>query len=272
MQLSIPVVSDSDTGPSQDQTGVKIVSKVSAILDSFSREDVELTLDEVAVRSGLPRATAYRLVSSLRDVGLIEQNQHGRRYRLGVKLFQLGSLVLASMDLHRAAPPFVSRLQQVTGETVHLCVFDGSQMVFVERQQLDYSPESTVTTLEGAPVHSTGVGKAFLAFQDQKMIERLLVGGLPRFTPATITEASAMKDEIAKIQDRGFAIDNGENVEEVRCVAAPLRNISGKVFGAISVSSAWDRMPDRRIAGIAEIVRRTADGISISLGWRNNAD
>ncbi|MEX0827805.1 MAG: IclR family transcriptional regulator C-terminal domain-containing protein, partial [Haliea sp.] len=93
-----------------------------------------------------------------------------------------------------------------------------------------------------------------------------------RFTPATITEASAMKDEIAKIQDRGFAIDNGENVEEVRCVAAPLRNISGKVFGAISVSSAWDRMPDRRIAGIAEIVRRTADGISISLGWRNNAD
>ena len=247
---------------------VKSFHKMKAVLDCFSRIERSLSLAELALRTAMPKATVRRILASLQAIGFIEQDLKRDHYRLGIGLFELGSLVLANMDLHREAGPFVSRLQQVTGEGVHLCVFNGSRMVLIDRREMEVSPLNTVTTMEEAPTHCTSVGKACLAFQDAESIERILREGLKRYTGNTITDPAELKGELRRIRERGYAVDNGEHQPGIRCVGAPIRNAAGHVFAAVSVSSGAERMPERRVPGIAELVVQTAAQISRQLGWR----
>jgi len=261
---------DSAQAPEKRTKGtIKSINKMMMVLDSFSRGQHSMTLAELADRTGLPKTTAHRIVSSLRDIGLLDQDGQRDSYRLGIKLFQLGSLVLASMDLNRHARPHVTHLQRLTGETVHLCVFDGSQMVFIERQEMGTAPITTVTTIEGAPSYCTGVGKAFLAFQREDLITRIIGEGLHRQTPNTITDHRLLRDELDRIRAAGYAVDREENEPNVRCVAAPIRDSGGTVFASISVSGPVERMPEERLTGLAPTVVETADRISVELGWRS---
>lgn len=254
------------------QAANKSLSKVMMVLDCFSRGRGNLTPAEITEKTGLPRATTHRLLASLRDIGLLEQNYRRDSYKLGMRLFQLGSLVLVNMDLEKHASPHITQLQQLTGEIIHLCVFDGSQMVFVEKQETGHhSPKNTVTRIEGSPVYCTGVGKAFLAWQSSHLIEKIIADGLHPQTPHTITDGPALMREMQATRERGYAIDDEECELNLRCVAVPIRDSGGRVFGAISVSGPGERMPDSRLHGLAPTVIQTADAISSELGWRNPA-
>src|SRR5215470_9370836 len=117
---------------------LKSLFKISRILDCFSTVNRALSLREICDRTGLPKSTTHRLIASMREVGLLDQDREGDRYRLGLKLFELGNIVLANMDLHREARPFVEALTRVSGHVVHLAVFDGRQAVVIHRS--DPSP------------------------------------------------------------------------------------------------------------------------------------
>jgi DNA-binding IclR family transcriptional regulator len=258
---------DDDESPS---ASIKSLSKVLAVLECFSRKNANLTPGEISQLTGLPRATTHRIVSSLRDLGLLEQNKRRETYKLGMKLFQLGSTVLANMDLERHATAHVTQLQRLTGEEIHLCVFDGSQMVFVERQNMGPSPICSITRIEAASVHSTGVGKAFLAYQDEPLVRKIIADGLSKQTDNTIVDAALLLRELEAIRERGFATDMEENEPGIRCVAAPIRDSGGRVFAAISVSGPAARMPEARQSGLAPTVIETAQAISVELGWEGH--
>src|ERR1044072_8188316 len=154
------------------EDSLKSLLKVVAILDAFSTSQRSLALAEISATTGFPRSTAHRLAASMRDAGLLDQDGQRDRYRLGLKLFELGNTVLANMDLHREARPFVDALSQVTGHLVHLAVFEGQQaLALVDAQQPSVLPRvaadrgTPLTLIEAAPVHCTSVGKAILAFQ-----------------------------------------------------------------------------------------------------------
>jgi DNA-binding IclR family transcriptional regulator len=246
---------------------VKSLLKMVEVLDCFSAMDRELSAVEIAQRTGIPRTTVHRIVDSLRAVGLIEQEASRERYRLGIKLFQLGSTALTNLPLYREAPPFVDTLAKLSGETVHLCVFDGMQMVFVERNVRDSGrPNNSVTVVEATPCHSTGVGKVTLAFQDPPVIERVIEAGLIRCTSRTITDPVRLRDELAAIRERGYATDDCEHEPDVRCVAAPIRNSAGRVFAGISASGPSRRLPDARLAELAPLVMTHARMLSVRLG------
>jgi DNA-binding IclR family transcriptional regulator len=247
---------------------VNAVGKVGRLLACFSSHDRSLTLTALQARTGFPKATTHRLLSSLKELGFIEQDRDRDRYRLGLKLFELGSLYLANLDLHRVAQPLTDRLSKLSGEAVHLCIFDGQLAVFVNRKELESGPHSLIMTIEGAPAYCTGVGKAILAFQDEATIDRVVAAGLKPFTASTIVDADALRSDLAKTRDRGFSIDNCEHQTNVRCVAAPIRNASGAVFASISVTGPPERMSDARLPVLAELVVETADTISERLGWR----
>ena len=255
---------DPDAG---SRGSIKSLAKVLQVLECFSHRDSNLTPADIASRTGLPRATTHRLVSSLRDIGLLEQNGRRDTYKLGMKLFQLGSLVLANLDLDTHARPHATRLQRITGEAIHLCVFDGFQMAFVERQEMSGAANTVVTRIESAPIYCTGVGKAFLAFQDEATIAKIIGDGLPGRTPNTLTDPAALLDDLRLTRDRGYAIDNEENEPRIRCVAAPIRDSNGRVIAAISISGPEERMPPSRIEGLAPVVKETAELISVELGW-----
>lgn len=248
------------------ETGTKSLRKMAQVLDCFTRLHPSLTVADISERTGLPRATVHRIVASLREVGMLDQDGRRQNYRLGLKMFHYGSSVLASLDTPRRAHPHIARLQLVTGEVIHFHMFDGSQMVCVEREEMGNSRLTTLTTIEAAPTYCTSVGKAFLAFQDESLVRRIAAEeGLKRYTPNTITDLDELLEELARIREQGFAIDDEENEVGLRCIGAPVRDAAGRVFASVSVSGPAERMPDARLAGLAPLVMQTARDISDAL-------
>lgn len=259
--------SASTNSETTQQASIKSLTKVLQILECFSQRDANLTPAEIAARTGLPRATTHRLVSSLRDIGLLEQNGKRDTYKLGMKLFQLGSLVLHNLDLDSHARPYATQLQLITGENTHMCIFDGAQMAYVERQAMNSSGNTMITRIEAALVHCTSVGKAFLAWQPPALINKIISDSLIERTPHTLTDGDALLAELRLTRERGYAFDLQENERNVHCVGAPVRGANGQVFAAISVSGPADRLPLTRLEGLASLVMETAHKISLELGW-----
>jgi len=250
------------------EDGLKSFAKAVRVLDCFSTRSRSLTLGEISKRTGLPKATTHRLVSALREAGMLEQDGERDGYRLGLKLFEFGNIVLANLDLHREARPFVEQLTRVSGHSVHLAVFDGRQAVVIHRA--DPHPEgSPVAFIESAPAHCTSVGKAILAFQPEETLARLTVlGPLARYTDATITDPTVLAVHLAETMARGWSLDEGEHQPGLRCVGAPIRDITGRIFAAISVSAPVRELTSARVMDTTKIVRHAAAGISAALGWR----
>jgi DNA-binding IclR family transcriptional regulator len=199
---------------------------------------------------------------------LLDQDRERDRYRLGMKLFELGNIVLANMDLHREARPFVDALTRQSGQAVHLAVFDGHRALVIHRA--DASPEKGQPTalIEQAPVHCTSVGKAILAFQSAATIDRVISVGLIRFTDATITDPELLRVELDAVRERGYALDEGEHQPGVRCVAAPIRDQSGRVVAGISITGPFWRLPLSEVEGLAKVAIHYANAISLAVGYR----
>ncbi|MFO1211071.1 MAG: IclR family transcriptional regulator [Amaricoccus sp.] len=265
MDGEIPGDDGRDSAQGRDN-GAKSLRKMSTVLDCFSRLHPSLTVGEISEATGMPRTTVHRIVASLRDVGMLDQDGRRQSYRLGLKMFHYGSSVLASLDTPRRAHPHIAQLQIVTGEVIHFHIFDGSQMVCVEREEMNKARLTTLTTIEAAPTYCTSVGKAFLAFQDEALVRRIAEEeGLKRYTPKTITDLDRLFEELALTRARGFSIDDEENEIGVRCIGAPVQDAAGRVFAAVSVSGPAERMPDARLEGLAPLVIRTAREISEAL-------
>jgi DNA-binding IclR family transcriptional regulator len=257
-------------GPAKDSgaEGLKSLRKAIRVVECFSFREPRLALSDIARKVGLPLSTTHRILAALRDVGIVAQEGDRDLYRLGLRLLELGSMVLANMDVHREALPHIEELVRETGETVHLGVFDGSQVVSIEKMDSPHGLASNVTIGKGAPAYCTGVGKALLAFQPQEVIDRTCRLGLPRHTPQTITDPGKLRRELAQVRAQGYAVDNMEHQPDVRCVAAPIRNHSGRVVASLSVSGPATRIPKDRIPALAVRVREVAAKLSARLGYK----
>ena len=156
---------------------LKSLAKIVRILECFSVNDRTLSLAEICRRTGLPKSTAHRFAATMREVGFLDQDKERDRYRLGLRLLEFGDIVLANLDVHREARPMVEALQRLTGQAVHLAVFDGMRAVVIHRA--DAASENAIASalIENAPVHCTSVGKAILAFQPAETVERVIASG-----------------------------------------------------------------------------------------------
>ena len=247
---------------------VKTLGKLVGVLECFSTTERTLTVTEIAERTGLPRSTAHRSILALKEVGFLEQERARDEYRLGIRLFQFGATVLSNMDLQRKARPYCEALSSLTSESVHLCVFDGERMVFVERATGGPTgDQNDMIVMEISPCYCTGVGKATLAFQDEATINRVISAGQDRFTPHTIVDPDDLRRDLADIRERGYALDCEEHKINVRCVSAPIRNSAGSVFAAISASGPARRMTEANQHRLAPYVVSHAEAISRKLGW-----
>lgn len=259
--------SETDTSARRSSPNqVLSLGKMLRILECYSRQDRALSVLQIAERTGIPRPTVHRLVASLRTIGFIEQDRDRERYRLGLKLFELGNVVLANMDLQREAQEHIDALARGTGLGVHLGVFDGFEIVMVSRTQRDHVQLNNIVTLESASLHSSATGKATLAFQDEHVIERVISQGLRGYTRATITTPAQLREELRHVRQRGYATDHGESEDWRYCVAAPIRNSSGRVFASISLTGIHKEEALRDEARYAQLVQQHADDISRKLG------
>jgi DNA-binding IclR family transcriptional regulator len=251
-----------------DKSRIQSIGKMMDILACFSTVDRHLTLAQIATASGLPRPTAHRMLSALREIGFIEQDGRNSSYGLGIRLFELGSMALANMDLLREAKPFIDRLSRLAGESSHLGVFNGFEVIVVEREEPAERPVRGIQPSQSSPAYCTGVGKAVLAFQRPDVVDRVIESGLKAYTTNTITAPDKLRNELKAIRKRGYAIDDSEHEIWVRCIAAPIRNASGRVFASVSVTGAADRMTEDKVNRLAPLVVQTADSISRQLGFQ----
>lgn len=250
---------------------LKSLRKAIRVLECFSLQEPRLPLSEIARRADLPLSTVHRILATFRAAGIVEQDGERNQYRLGLKLFELGSMVLANMELHREALPFIEELSRESGETVHLGVFDGSQVVSIEKMDSPHGLASQVTIGKGAPAYCTAVGKALLAFQPETTVDHLCRLGLTRYTPQTITDPAKLRKELERIRALGYAVDDREHQPDVRCVAAPIRDHTSNVIASMSVSGPATRIPKERVPLLAVRVKEVATKLSARLGYKGES-
>lgn len=242
---------------------MKSLRKVSQILDCFSPHQPRLSLKAIAGRTGLPKTTVHRLVKGLQEAGLMVQDGNRDAYRLGLRFLSLGGVVLSDLDVPRHARKPAGTLMNQSGESVHICVFDGQNVVSIDRHEMADSTNEVIR-LEREPPYCTGTGKAILAALSDKTVLSLLTDAPSRYTPNTITHRAELMRELAVTRSRGYSIDDEERQTGIRCVGAPIRH-RDKVVGAISVTGPKERFPKARIPILAELVMAAAATISLSI-------
>ena len=246
---------------------VDAAAKALELLSVFSFREPRLSLADLASRTGIPRATAFRLLSTLEQSGFLDK-VHGA-YQLGIKCFVLGNIVAGGLDLRETARPHLAALREATRETTQIAILDHWQVVYLERM---LSPLSVgyMRSRAGAilPAYCTGLGKALLAFRPEAEVAAwAATQKFTALTPRTITTAKRLMKELATIRERGYGLDQEEREKGVTCIAAPIFNHNGDVVAAISVAGPTERMP-REIIGseIAAQVVGAARAISVDLG------
>jgi IclR family KDG regulon transcriptional repressor len=233
----------------------------------FSEHENEMGISALATRLGLAKSTVHRLASTLVEYDILEQNRETGKYRLGLALFELGALVRRNMDTAAQAQGEIHALAEASGETVQLAILDHLSVLYIRVRESRQAVRMSQGLGSRAPAHCTSVGKALLAYQPAEIVNAVIENGLRRYTPNTITDPDALRQELASIRAKGYAIDDEEIEEGLRCVAAPIRDHTGLVISAISVAAPVQRMSKKQVQGTIPSVVAAANAISRRLGY-----
>jgi IclR family KDG regulon transcriptional repressor len=250
--------------------GSRLSSVASSIrlLKAFSEEQVEIGISDLAKRLGVAKSTVHRLAVTLVADGMLEQNPDTGKYRLGLSLFRLGSLVRRRMNVSNEARPLLRELREKINETVHLAVLDGTEIMYVFNLESTQSIRMRSDVGVRKPAYCTAEGQAILAYQPPEVIELVVREGLAARTPQTITDPLALKKVLEGVRSRGCAIEDEESELGMRCIAAPLRNDAGEVVAAIGVAGPISRLSKKALTTFVPHVIETAAAISARLGHR----
>ena len=240
-----------------------------ALLEVLSHYGPDLTLVQISDLLKLHKSTAHRLIMVLERQRLIEKNSNTGKYRLGLKLFELGTKAIAQLDLREQARPFLERAVLETGETVHLCVYDDGEVVYLDKVEPTRSVRLTSSVGRRNPAYCTAVGKAIMAFLPEDKVEvSAEKHGFHQLTRKTISSMLELKAELNKVRKQGYALDDEEHEEGVICVGAPIWGFAPQPIGAISVSGPTFRLSPEKIPGVTHSVMMIANALSQHLGMR----
>lgn len=248
-------------------TDAKILAKGLNLLDELAQSAEGMTAVELASSIGIHKTSVYRYLNTLLQAGYIQSDGDGR-YHLGNKILELGSQMLRRMPLRETAHPFLVKLSADTKKTVHLCVLDGHDVVYIDKVESQRSLPIISRIGSRAPAYCTGVGKVLLSgLPTDQLVSLLQETTLIRRTSMTITDPMQLLEEIKTTAERGYAIDNGEHEEGIKCLAAPIRGYGGDVVGAISLTGLKREFDDpNESEKMIAAVRKTATEISRALG------
>jgi len=250
---------------------VRSLVRAFRILESFQVGEGR-SISDISQEMEIPKSTVYEILTTLAGQGVLQRDETGNRFQLGIKLIELGSRARHTFPLNRVAAVPLKALSEAFNETVYLTVLDRDQVFYVDCYESTKALRTFSTIGDRAPLYCTAVGKAILAFQPAEEIRRTLSASpLVRYTSNTITDVEELLEELRRTAERGYSVDDMEHEADVRCVGAPLRDAEGRVFAAISVSGPAQRVTPQREAETAALVVRTAGDISKSLGYRSPA-
>jgi DNA-binding IclR family transcriptional regulator len=248
-------------GGSTEWRGRSVISQVVALLDAFSPATPELSLNDLAAETGLPVSTTYRLASELVAWGGLERVAGGG-YRIGLRLWELGSLAPRGPGLRETALPYLEDLCQITRENVQLAVREGTEVVFVERIA-GFGSVPVLTRVGGRwALTSTGVGLVLLAHASPEVQEDVLNGPIEHHTAKTVTDPVQLRRMLAAVRSNGYSVSDRQVTMDALSVGAPIRRGNGEVVAAVSLVV---RHGSTTAHGLAGLVRTCAQAISRAL-------
>ena len=248
---------------------IQSIEKCFTILDCLHARQRLLTLEEITRITGYKKTSCFRLLKTMRMLGLVELAPATKKYRYGPRLAAIGLSALKHMDLRQCALPILRRLRDETGETVNLTILSGSEILYVERVMSDYLVNVNVNVGDRLPVYCASMGKVILAHLPETRLAEIV--SAIRFTPKTektIVSKSTLLEELKQIKKNGFAINDEELEKGLRAVAAPIFNYMGEAFAATNIAWTTARHPDRdAFSYFAEKIVAAAAQISRSMSY-----
>jgi len=238
---------------------LRVLEAVAFASTSVSTSDVSDSLD-------IDKAAVYRMLATLVNAGYVVRDEKSKRYRLGYKVVSLSRNLLAENKISRLIRHTLEKISAATGETVHYCVLDGNETVLVQKVKGNQLIAVDFQIGDRARLHCTAIGKVILAFQNYRFIESIIDGGLPRFASRTITHPDEIQNELQKIRSAGYAIDDHELSDDMRCIAVPIFEGGGSVQSGISISGPDSRFDMTKLHQLKIPMMDSANKLSEQIG------
>ncbi len=245
---------------------IQAVAHALDVLEQF-RADAELGVTELSKRLTLHKNNVFRILATLESRGYIEQNRSTENYRLGTKCLQLGQAYIQRMGLVQQAKPVLCEVVQACRETAYIAVMRQGKVVPVDMAEPDQAIRIVSHIGESLPLHCTAAGKVHLAFETREEVRRSLLDSLQVYTEQTITDRTLLEAQLKEVFQKGYALENGEHLTDVRTVAVPVRDYTRTVVGSLAVSGPAYRIGLERLEQeLAPLTTRAGKELSSRLG------
>lgn len=245
---------------------VRAVERALDILLCFSMERPTLSLTEIAEQVGMHKSTIHRLLATQESKRFITRNQTNGTYQLGFLFFELASIMLHDLDIHRWAMPYLEEISLQCGETVDLAILDNSHVVYLQVVESTQRVKIAAAVGEQLPAFCTASGKAFLAYLPEKLVVQILAQGMTKYTENTLVSPEDLFKNLRQIRELGFAISEQEYEKDINAVAAPILDANDCPVAVIAIVGPSYRMSRDRMLELGELIKETADAIAKDVG------
>ena len=251
------------------QEVVQSVERTLSILEVLSDYENGLGITEISEKVNLHKSTVHRLLSTLMVKGYVQQNEDTNRYKLTLKLFELGSKKVEKMNIVTAARPLLQELMEKTNEVIHLVVREGTEIVYIAKVESQNPIRMYSRIGKRSPVYCTAVGKSMLSHMTDNEVELIWNNShIEKLTENTVIDYEKFKENLSIIRKQGYAIDEQENEIGIRCIGTSILDYNGHVCGAISISGSIISFKEEKINEFAKLIIEYAGKISQELGYR----
>lgn len=247
------------------KTSIQVIERMTALLDALAQYPDPVSLKELARVTGLHPSTAHRILNDMVMTRFVDRSEPGA-YRLGMRLLELGNIVKSRLNVREAALDFMRALHRKTHQTINLSVRQSDEIVYIDRSFSERSGMQVVRAIGGrAPLHLTSTGKLFLSVDDAKTVRAYATRtGLAGHNKNSITDLARLERELSMVRARGYARDNEELELGVRCMAAGIRDDSGKLIAGLSISAPADRLQEEWIEDLVNTVSQISEILGYS--------
>jgi len=246
---------------------MKTLEKAFKIIELIEEHD-GLKFNDLIELTAFKKSTVHRFLSFLIKNNYIRKDKKTTKYVLGIKFLRISTKVLSNINIRDIAEEHLYELSKATGETVHLAMLIGDEVIYIEKKESTQAIRMISQVGKMARLYCTGVGKAILAFQNKRFIGKKLDEiNFKKYTNNTIVNREDLIEELKSIKKMGFSLDREENEKGICCIAAPIRNHDGEVIASISVSAVKIRMDIEGLLKYKDMILEKADLISRSLGY-----
>ena len=247
---------------------VQSVERALRIMETLAKSQDGMTITEISSKIDLHKSTIYRLLGTLIKMGYVSQNKTSSAYDITLKLFELGYDKVQKADVLSVAKPYIKELMTISKETIHLVLREKSEIIYIDKVESKNTIRMYSSIGRRSPVYCTSVGKAMLAYMEEKEIREIWeMSDIKKLTEYTITNYDRMLTELEQVRTQGYAVDEQENELGIRCIGAPIFDHNQEVVAAISISGPALRVTKERVKELGEAVKQYSLHISRELGY-----